>query len=790
MNLLRDLFDLRLVDPSDPNVQFSLARPIPAWGWLVITLAAFSLAVWSYTRLAGPRGLRLALGGIRAILLLALVLIITGPRLERPNERVEQDWLVALVDRSASLGIRDGPGGTSREDQLRAALRDSRATWREVGEGRNLLWMGFDAGAFELRSIRGEGGFEGLDLGEADGARTAIGQAIDRALARTAARPVSGIVIFSDGRSIDAPSRAALRRLESEQIPVIVLPLGSREMVSDIALAEPEAPSLAFVNDTVPVTARVERTGQGSGRVRIQLIDKATGAILDERTLDPDDPAWEGDTARIALASRPGDPGAIAWRIRATSEGPDLIDSNNEGEVRIDLVDRPLRIVYLDGYPRWEYRYIKNLLVREASIESSVMMASGRRSYIKEGSHPIESIPRSPEEWARFDVVILGDLASQLLTSEQMAQLREHIALRGAGLLWIGGPSATPHSWHGTPLADLLPFRTGPSPVPVFNEPVTFAATPTADRLGLLQLGEPPESAWPEHLRDPRIPWSRLHWCQRIEPASLKATAEVLATATPASAWEPDAPSDAATPSVISMRYGAGRVLYIASDEIWRWRYARGEALPERFWLPLLRLQGRESLAQGGAPALLTVEPRRAAVGQPVRIEVKILDQSLAEAEPRSIAVRLRATDDPDGFTRPVELTLLPEGGAGDSRSSVRVFASTWAATQAGRYQIEVSEPLLQALSLSASLEVALPDDELRHAQTDHASLESLAGHSGGRVLTTASITELPTLLPRREIRIQGQPDVETLWDKGVVLAFLISLLVVEWITRRFMRLA
>lgn len=791
MSLVRDLFDLRRLDPNDPLVEFSFARPVPAWGWLLIVLAVAGLALWSYWRLAGPRGARMLLAVVRAVFLVLLVLVLSGPRLVRPNERVEQDWLVTLVDRSASLTIRDAPGGMTREDQLRSALRDSMPIWRELGVGRNLFWMGFDAGAYELRGVRSvDGSFEGLDLGEPGGRKTALGHALDRALARTAARPVSGIVVFSDGRSIDGPTRSALRRLENERIPVIVVPLGSRDAVSDAGVTDLEAPSLAFVNDPVPVTARVERSGSGTGRVRVQLVDGTTGAVLDERVLEAEDPGWEGDSARLVLSSKSQDAGVRTWKVRVVTDGPDLIDSNNEGEVRVDLVDRALRVVYIDGYPRWEYRYIKNLLVREGSIESAVMMASGRRSYLKEGSHPIESIPRSPEEWARFDVVVLGDFRSELLTSEQMAQLREHVALRGGGLLWIGGPGATPHSWHATPLADLLPFRTTSAALTPHPEAVTLTPTATADRLGLLQLGEPPEGTWPPHLSDPRVPWARLQWCQRIDAESLKPTTEVLAWATPVSAWAPDEVSEAATPCVMSMRYGAGRVLYVATDEIWRWRYARGEALPERFWLPLLRLQGRESLAQGGAAAVVTVEPRRSSVGQPVRVEVRILDQSLAEADPRSIAVRLELLGERDEFAPPTELTLVAEASGAGSRSRVRSFATTWTPTQSGRYRVRVVEPLLASLDLSAGFEVSLADDELRNAQTDHDLLETLAEHSGGRALAPTSLAQLPTLLPKREVRIQGEPEVETLWDSWIVLATLLGLATFEWVVRRAIRLA
>ena len=88
-------------------------------------------------------------------------------------------------------------------------------------------------------------------MGDPQGRRTALGKAVEQGLQQVAARPVSGIVILSDGRSADQPSRAVLRRLESEQIPVIAVPLGSTEPLADYAVVRADAPSVAFVHDEI-----------------------------------------------------------------------------------------------------------------------------------------------------------------------------------------------------------------------------------------------------------------------------------------------------------------------------------------------------------------------------------------------------------------------------------------------------------------------------------------------------------------------------------------------------------
>src|SRR5690606_12155152 len=150
------------------------------------------------------------------------------------------------------------------------------------------------------------------------------------------------------------------------------------------------------------------------------------------------------------------------------------------------------------------------------------------------------ALPRSPEEWGRFDVVIIGDVLPNVYSREQLEQVREHVSLRGGGLLWIAGESATPNAWRDTPLADLLPFTLSRSAgasqaVRPWTEPVVRLPTAAARRLNLLQLTDDPENPWPSALTNPDTGWSQLQWAQRIDPESVKPTAEILAQFIPAS---------------------------------------------------------------------------------------------------------------------------------------------------------------------------------------------------------------------------------------------------------------
>merc|ERR1711965_1201187 len=136
--------------------------------------------------------------------------------------------------------------------------------------------------------------------------------------------------------------------------------------------------------------------------------------------------------------------------------------------------------------------------------------------------------------------------------------------------------------------------------------------TPVAERLGVLRLAdEASGEGWPEDLTDPTFGWSQLQWVQRIDRERIKPTAEILAEAVPV-----DDSISETTPLVITMRYGAGQILYVATDEIWRWRYGRGEQLYERFWVQLLRLLGREAV-ESDLSVRIVAGPDRTELGRP-----------------------------------------------------------------------------------------------------------------------------------------------------------------------------
>jgi hypothetical protein len=350
-------------------------------------------------------------------------------------------------------------------------------------------------------------------------------------------------------------------------------------------------------------------------------------------------------------------------------------------------------------------------------------------------------------------------------SSEQLSEVRRAVDERGIGLVLIGGPRNMPRSWAGTAFEDLLPF-TGPYELDRLPDPVNLRPTDVAARAGVLRLADDPKAAFPAELSSPDEEWARMEWAQRIAPSSLKPAAETLAESV-------QAIDGAQHPVVVAMRFGAGNVLYVGTDETWRWRNGRGEAYPERFWVQLLRAMARPSLGLGSEEVRVAVDPQRCTVGDAVRVEVE-----LPSGEGRATVI-LEASSEPGGM---VELEAR--------RTESGTYEATFVAEQPGRWTIRPRDPELRARSGDGAVLEAVRDDaELRDAESDRPLLERLARETGGTVVDPADVAGLMARLPNRSV-VTEDPIRDDLRTSPAALILVMMLLLTEWVLRRMSRLA
>ncbi|MBL4810300.1 MAG: VWA domain-containing protein [Phycisphaerales bacterium] len=769
MNALFDWlfgFDAGTFGGQDSGIGF--ATPIPIWIW-TITLLALGLVVWlSYRGLPGPSWVRATLGSIRWCVIGFLLVLALGPQIERGRVLIEPDRVIVLLDASGSMNMPEVAGDgslTTRATQLSNLLNTNSGTFEELAKDSSL-----DVYTFTNRTTKIEG-LPNLDPSAiVESAPTTLGGSIQSALTNAGTSPVSGIILFSDGQSHDEPSPALIESLLSSGIQIITVPIGSSDPVHDASIRLVESPRAAFAKDRIPFRILGDTDGYTKGdEILIELIDQSTGQTLASTTqLVGQQPGIDTDLSHTFT-----EPGTKNLIMRLTPQGAstDLVAGNNEQSIELRVVSEPMRVLYIDGHPRWEYRYLKNILMRENTINATTMLLASDRRFIEEGQPMSGPVPDSLDAWEPFDVVILGDVRPELFSESQLTTLKTHIETRGCGLLWIAGEGATPNAWIGSKLASLLPMQTGKTDSISNNSdpntPVVMSLTQHASRAGLLAK----EDGSTTTVNDPAAGWTILRWTHSIELDDLKPGVATLAHTNQLNSQHKRA-------LVTTMRYGKGHIGYVGTDEIWRWRYGRGEDLPERFWLPMVRTLARGTIARRASSAELTISPKHLSPGTDVRVTLNIFDSAIIDTLPQQI----NATIKPLSTSRPGSKLALT--GTGSRRSGL------WTPNEPGAYSMSIAHPLIGTEPITQTFRVRAAWEESNNPNTDHQALASLSERTNGQSLATTELDKLPSILPNRTRITTLPPQTIPLWDRPIVLVLLMLLLSIEWIGRRSLRLA
>src|SRR5207249_5022284 len=105
--------------------------------------------------------------------------------------------------------------------------------------------------------------------------------------------------------------------------------------------------------------------------------------------------------------------------VEAVKQPDELDHDDNIRTAQVAVLDAKIAVVYVDGYPRWEYRYLKNEMIRDTTVDISCLLTSADPSFAQEGDRPIKRFPESIQELLDYDVVIFGDVDPRQFTDNQ-----------------------------------------------------------------------------------------------------------------------------------------------------------------------------------------------------------------------------------------------------------------------------------------------------------------------------------------------------------------------------------
>jgi hypothetical protein len=199
-----------------------------------------------------------------------------------------------------------------------------------------------------------------------------------------------------------------------------------------------------------------------------------------------------------------------------------------------------------------------------------------------------------------------------------------------------------------------------------------------------------------------------------------KAGAEILAHfADPATAVDDRLPIYLA-----SQFYGAGRVLFQASGEMWRIRNLQVDYFRE-YYNQLIRWTSQGRMIRDSSRGVLLTDRDECWVGDSVLVQAILRDaQNEPLVTPNVNAVFSR----PDGSSEPILLSAMAD--------AVRpgMFVYEFTAAQVGTYKIRLPLPDAPELEvLNTSVVASIPDRERQQPKRNDRLLQELADQTGGR---------------------------------------------------------
>jgi hypothetical protein len=755
--------------------------------FLIAGAAALVVAVYWRENPQASNRFRMSLAAVRILLVLVVLFMLAQYALL--IQRTGLPYVVVLLDDSLSMTTLD-----RYEDQIAEKLNrrveaagfDELSRWNLARallterEGALLaslardykLRLYFTTGARPSRAEEVDTLLEELRELTPTGESTRLGTGVRSILDDLRGTPPAAVVILSDGINTDGPdlSDAAVYALR-KGVPLYAVGLGDDTPVRDLELSDLLVEEVVFAGDVVHFECKLTSFGYEDRKVRVVLRDRSRPGVLAsvEATVGPD-----GQPQRLRLPYRPTEVGKFPYVVEVEVLEGESDAENNQQRRSVTVSDQEVRVLLVQSEPSHEFLYLKNMLDRDGSIELAYVLQDADPEHAEQSAAALKGFPVRRDDLFSYDAIILGDADPSLLSASMMQNLVDFVdgqddeagQGRGGALICIAGPNHMPWDYRDTPLARLLPVDLSSLRRPERAGAATegFQVRPTG--LGLenpsMQLGDTPAET--------RKIWENLpplYWY--AETPETKLGAMVLAEHPSAVGMGQPAPP------LFCMHYvGAGRVLFHATDETWRWRWRIGDVYFARYWVQSIRFLCRSKLFEGDRSAVLSTDRREYRRGESVGLRVRFPNDQLAPAADDGVTVVLEHRGHK---TRRITLHR--------SSTARGVFEGQVTKPQVGRYHGWVIIPTLEGEAPSVDFEVVAPPGEFKRVEMDAAELQRAADLTKGRFYTLETARRLLRDLPAgRQVPIDTL-DSKPLWNWWPLLLLFLGLLASEWVLRK-----
>jgi hypothetical protein len=783
--------------------------------WIAPILALVATAayvVWLYRRDAAELGpaVRTLLVGLRLAAIVGVLWIYLQPQWRTEHDVTTNSQAVLLVDTSLSMGLADesfpsSAGAPNRAQRVMQALKGEKLL-SELRKTHDVTVARFDTSTSDIvvlpklsaTSTSAEKPSPDAETTRAvdwatalapRGAETRLGQGLREALIAQRGGPISGVVLFTDGGQNSGPGpKQALEIAQQLDARIHAVGLGSDRQPINLRIADLTAPARAYPGDSYTVTVFVQAQGMAGRAVRLELLTSASAT--DDRAAEAGviEAASEvrlgadGETVPVRFDLTPTEPGRRALTARVVAPADDSNPNDNQQQAEVEVVDEKTRVLLFASGPTREYRFLHTLLFRDDHVEVDVLLGTAQEGISQEARRILDAFPATREELDEYDCIVAFDPDWQSLPAATIDALEHWVADQAGGLVLVAGPVHS-DTWVEKPgltkIRDLYPvefrrrFALSETSTPTASDAWPLEFTREGLEADFLWLGDSAGAS-----REAWTGFGGVYQC--LEVRGPKPGATIYARFA-----EPNTEPDGGRPYFCGQFYGAGRVFYLGSGEMWRLR-SLDPAHFEQFYTKLVRHVSQGRLMRGSSRGVLLADRERYFLGQTVEVRAQLTTPQLEPLEAASVSL---AVARPDGTTENVEL----------SADGVRVgnFSGQFVVSQEGAYELELPLPGGGEQSLTRRIQSRVPDLERENPSRNDALLTEITKTGGGRyyigVEDALGMRQSPavwTELPDRSLVRPQSEKPRSLWDNWQVMTAIAGCLCLEWLVRRFAKLA
>jgi uncharacterized membrane protein len=744
--------------------QFAFLGAWPKWILvLAILAAAAALALLIRSRLAQAAPVMRSwrawvIWSLQTLLAAILLVLLWQPAITVAELKPQQNIIAVLVDDSRSMAISED--GVTRQAQAVQALQNGVLA---------SLNRGFQTRLYRVDDVPAR--IDSLKDLKPNAPSTRIGDSLRQLSEETSDLPIGAMVLLSDGDdNTGGISADTINALRARHIPVHTVGFGRERAAHDVELDDAVITPRALADSRLAAKITLHQRGYAGAKINLTVRDISTGQakILASRTiaLGPD-----GNLQTETLMFDIGGAGAKTLQIAAVPLAGEENTANNTLTRVVNVGSAARRILYIEGEPRWEFKFIRQAEEDDRMVQIASMVRTSENKIYRQGiSDPKElaaGFPSRAEDLFAYQGLIIGSVEAGYFTPAQQELIREFVDRRGGGLLLLGGQfSLADGGWNATKLTDLFP-TTLPTQAGTFHREVDPRNGTTHTTSELAPAGV--DSIITRLVDDPAAnaaKWKQLPYLMDYEdPGTPKPGAAVLANMI--------TPEGRKLPLLITENFGRGRTAIMATGGSWRWQMSSplGDTAHDLFWQQLLRwlVSDTPGHVSASVPAQMLLD------NGAVTLTADVRDREYNPAPDAKVEAHILG---PSGVSALVEMTPVPDNPG--------QFQAAWSAPKTGAYLTEVTaqrngtELGRDVLTFQRMDGVA----ENFHTEQNRDLLEHLATQTGGQYWKPADLGKLSAAIPFSEAGVTMR-ETKDLWDLPLVFLVLLALRFSEWWLRR-----